>query len=197
MIGRMKGIILAKEPPFLLLDVHGIGYEITAPLSTFQQLPALHQEVTLHTHLVVREDAHQLYGFFQESDRRLFRALIKVNGVGPKLALTILSGIETKQFIQCVTQQDVSALIGIPGIGRKTAERLIVETKDVLIGWTTHDDTLALENETDQTQDAIRALIALGYPPKAAKQAILSIKTPNHSTEELIRSALKQMMAGV
>lgn len=198
MIGRIRGILLVKQPPYLLLDVNGVGYEITAPLSTCYQLPAIQDEVILYTHLVVREDAHQLYGFHNEHDRRLFRALIKVNGVGPKLALTILSGIEPAQFIHCVTHNDATQLIGIPGIGRKTAERLIIETKDVLSHWqsTALVDQPSITGENQHTQDAIDALIALGYKPKEAAQAITQVKQPHTASEELIRLALKQKITG-
>jgi Holliday junction DNA helicase RuvA len=194
MIGRIRGILLAKQPPYLLLDVNGVGYEITAPMSTFYQLPPVQAEVILYTHLAVREDAHNLYGFHNEHDRRLFRALIKVNGIGPKLALTILSGIEPAQFIQCVSNNDASQLIGIPGIGRKTAERLIIETKDVLASWQTAlgEPQPLIVGENEHVQDAIQALIALGYKPKDASQAITQVKQPQASSEELIRLALKQ-----
>ena len=187
MIGRIRGIILAKQPPYLLLDVNGVGYEITAPLPTFYQLPDVQTEVTLHTHLVVREDAHCLYGFHNEQDRRLFRALIKVNGVGPKLALTILSGIEPAQFIQCVINNTPAPLVNIPGIGRKIAERLIIETKDVLSHWQ------SMYPSDQSSQDAIHALIALGYKPKEAAQVVNNIQPPEKSSEALIRLALKQM----
>lgn len=195
MIGRIRGIILAKQPPYLLLDVNGVGYEMSAPMPTFYQLPELQEEVILYTHLVVREDAHSLYGFHTEHDRRLFRALIKVNGIGPKLALTILSGIEPSQFIQCVVNNDATQLMVIPGIGRKTAERLIIETKDVLSSWhTTPNQSSWMTDNREPVQDAIHALIALGYKPKEATQAINHIKQSSVTSEELIRLALKQMI---
>ena len=135
MIGFLRGLIVDKQPPLLLIDAGGIGYEIHAPMSTFYQLPDLQQVVTLLTQLIIREDAHTLYGFYQREERDLFRALIKVNGVGPKLALSILSGITTREFIQCVQNNDVSRLVHIPGIGKKTAERLVMETRDGLRNW--------------------------------------------------------------
>src|SRR5476651_2489889 len=130
MIGSLRGRIAAKTPPQLMIDVGGVGYELEAPMSTFFHLPAIGQEVSLLTHLVVRDDAHLLYGFGTPDERRLFRALLKVSGVGPKIALALLSGISVEAFAQCILNQDVAALIRVPGIGRKTAERLFVEMRD-------------------------------------------------------------------
>ena len=127
MIGRLSGKLLHKEPPTLLVDVNGVGYELEAPMTTFYDLPATGETVTLHTHLVVREDAHLLYGFSSEAQRRLFRSLLKVSGVGPRVGLAILSGLTTQEFIQCIVGEDVARITRVPGIGRKTAERLIVE----------------------------------------------------------------------
>lgn len=192
MIGFLRGIIVDKQPPLLLIDAGGIGYEIHAPMSTFYQLPDLQQTVTLLTHLVIREDAHTLYGFHQREERDLFRALIKVNGVGPKLALGILSGITTREFIFCVQNNDVSRLVHIPGIGKKTAERLVMETRDALASWTTETMMSApLSPEQRYTQDAISALTALGYKPHDAQQAIKQVQQQGHSSEELIRLALQ------
>ena len=193
MIGRIRGIIIAKQPPYLLVDVGGVGYEIAVPMTTFYHLPDKEQETILYTHLVIREDAHHLYGFYHERDRSLFRALIKVNGVGPKLALTILSGMEPNQFVQCVLQKNTNLLISIPGIGKKTAERLIMETKDALSSWQTHNISLnTFPDQTNQSmQDAISALIALGYKPKEASHTISQIQQPHYSSEEMIRLALK------
>jgi Holliday junction DNA helicase RuvA len=197
MIGRLKGKIIAKTPPELVVDVNGVGYEVFAPMTTFYKLPALHQDVTLFIHHVVREDAQLLFGFHDEQERRLFRALIKVNGVGPKLALTILSGIEAEQFVLCVQAQDSSRLTAIPGIGKKTAERLIIETRDTLAQW---DITPKLNGESEilngdqRTQEAIFALTALGYKPQEAKRAISAVHNSEHNTETLIRLALKNMV---
>lgn len=195
MIGRLRGIVLKKQPPYLLLEVAGVGYEIAAPLSTFHHLPDASGEVILYTHLVVREDAHTLYGFHSECDRRLFRALIKVNGVGPKSALTILSAIGPDEFVQCILNQNIDQLVSTPGIGRKTAERLMVETKDILMHWKTNEFT-AKENSASinqLTQDAISALIALGYKPKEAKRVVNAVQQPALTSEALIRLALKQV----
>jgi Holliday junction DNA helicase RuvA len=200
MIGRLHGKIIAKTPPELLIDINGVGYEVFAPMTTFYKLPAINENVTLLIHHVVREDAQLLYGFHDEQERRLFRALIKVNGVGPKLALTILSGIEAVQFVLCVQAQDSSRLTAIPGIGKKTAERLLIETRDTLSQWDI-SPTLGGGNEIllvgDQTtQEAIFALTALGYKPQEAKRAVSAVHHTEHNTETLIRLALKNMLPG-
>ena len=189
MITQLIGKLIAKKPPLLVLDVNGVGYEVLAPMNTFYALPDIHQTITLLTHLVVREDAHTLYGFLKDQDRVLFRALIKVNGIGPKLALTILSGIETKQFVQCVQMQNAAYLTNIPGIGKKTAERLLIEMKSVLAKWEM-DFTI---NPNQIMQDAIAALTALGYKPHIAKQSVSKVYDAKHSSEQLIRLALQQL----
>lgn len=194
MIGRLRGIILEKQAPLLLVDVAGIGYEVLAPMSTFYCLPECLQEVQLFTHLLVREDAQILYGFFAERERRLFRALIKVNGVGPKVALSILSGIEPDQFVACIRADDTRRLIGIPGIGKKTAERLIVELRNSLAQWeSTGSSDTANQGANDAFQEAISALTALGYKTNEAKRSITQIYKPDLSSEKLIRLALQQM----
>lgn len=201
MIGRIRGIIIEKQAPHLLVEVGGLAYEILAPMTTFYHLPDLQQEVSLYTHMVVREDAHQLYGFYSEKDRKLFRSLIKVNGVGPKLALTILSGIEPNYFVQCVLINDASTLTSIPGIGKKTAERLIIETKDALIRWQDDlkektNDPINTSQTNHSTQDAISALVALGYKPNEAKRSVMQIHKADYSSEDMIRLALKHMLEG-
>lgn len=197
MIGRLRGILLEKQPPQLLLDVQGVGYEIQAPLSTFYRLPEIGQPITILTHLIVREDAHVLYGFIEERERNLFRNLIKVTNVGPKSALTILSGIEPNAFVRCVMDNDVTSLAKLPGIGKKTAERLVVEMRDRLSAWQEQIVTTELSSphETNRTvQDAISALVALGYKPQEARQAVLKIEKNNLSSEELIKLALKNIL---
>jgi len=194
MIGRLRGIILEKQPPLLVVDVTGIGYEVFAPMSTFYNLPDCQQEVQLFTHLVVREDAQILYGFKEEHERRLFRSLIKVNGVGPKVALSILSGIEPDQFVLCIRDNDASRLTGIPGIGKKTAERLIVELRSSLEQWESKQTTANGSTNNDSFQEAISALSALGYKSNEAKRAITQIYESKYSSEELIRLALQQMV---
>lgn len=201
MIGQLRGTILEKQPPQLLLDVNGVGYEIDAPMSTFYRLPDVGQIVTLHTHLVVREDAHSLFGFFTRDERLLFRTLLKVNGVGPRLALTVLSSIEPNEFVQCILNQDAGSLVRIPGVGKKTAERLIIEMRDKLASW--HQTTpieLNLINTKDDgsrkqvVQDAVAALIALGYKPQEASRAVSKINDENLTSEDIIRRALKEMV---
>ncbi len=200
MIGRLSGILIQKQPPLLMIDVHGVGYEVQAPMSTFYNLPELDKSVVLLTHMVVREDAQLLYGFYCESERRLFKSLIKVNGVGPKLALTILSGISADEFVQVVKNNDESGLIRLPGIGKKTAQRLIVEMKDRLDDWQGEDEagldktTTASDNlisGQDIIKEATSALIALGYKPVEASKMISKLDKQNQSSESLIKQALK------
>ncbi|OGT32976.1 MAG: Holliday junction DNA helicase RuvA [Gammaproteobacteria bacterium RIFCSPHIGHO2_02_FULL_39_13] len=190
MITHLSGLLLDKKPPLLTIDVNGIGYEVHAPMSTFYQLPDVGNKITLLTHFVVREDAQLLFGFQSEQERKLFRALIKVNGVGPKLALTILSGIETDDFVACIHAQDDARLTTIPGIGKKTAERLVIEMRDALSQW----HVVKLVDPNQAIQDAISALTALGYKPQEAKQAITKIYQPAHNDEQLIRLALQHML---
>ncbi len=197
MIGRLRGILAEKQPPLLLIDIGGVGYEVEAPMSTFYQLPETGATVTLHTHLVVREDAHLLFGFASEGERRLFRTLIKVNGVGAKLALTILSGIAADEFARCVQENDTAALVRLPGVGKKTAERLIVEMRDRLADWegaVTLSGAAPVESRggSDELRDAISALVSLGYKPPEASRLVSKVETEGLSSEEIIRAALKQ-----
>lgn len=197
MIGRLRGTLALKQPPLLLVDVSGVGYEVEAPMSTFYQLPALGEAVVLHTHLVVRDDAHLLFGFASESERRLFRTLIKVNGVGAKLALAILSGISADEFARSVQDNDTAALVRLPGVGKKTAERLIVEMRDRLADWEggvtpPGVSPASVQQATDETRDAISALISLGYKPPEASRLVSKVETEGLSSEEIIRAALKQ-----
>jgi Holliday junction DNA helicase RuvA len=191
MIGSLRGRISAKSPPQLTVEVGGIGYEIEAPMSTFFHLPAVGAEVQLLTHLVVREDAHVLYGFGSEAERRLFRSLIKVSGVGPKIALGLLSGISVSEFQQCVQSQDVGALTRIPGVGRKTAERLIVEMRDRLAAPELTTGGPNVGGASTPETEAYAALVALGYRPAEASRLLKGAGTGTHSTEELIRRALQ------
>lgn len=196
MIGRLHGTLLEKQPPQLLLDVGGIGYEVSAPMTTFYELPDIGNEVILHTHLAVREDAHVLYGFLREQDRLLFRTLIKVSGVGPKLALAILSGMSADEFVGCVHAGDAAALVKLPGVGKKTAERLVVEMKDRLKDWQgvtlTTDVAQRLAPTADAAlKDAISALVSLGYKPQEASRMVSQVEEEDLSSEELIRLALK------
>ena len=201
MIGRITGILLEKQAPELLIDVNGLGYEVMVPMTTIYKLGECGSSITLHTHFVVREDAQILFGFSDKQQRKLFRALIKVSGVGPKLALSILSGIEADNFVRSIHDGDTATLVRIPGIGKKTAERLVVEMKDRLKEWHIESDLplLAAANPQPASQDlwiqeAEGALVALGYKPTEAAKAISAIKVPVKGAEDLIRFALKGML---
>lgn len=192
MIGSVRGRLSSKTPPQLTVDVGGLGYELEAPMSTFFALPPVGSEVSLLTHLVVREDAHILYAFATEEERRLFRSLIKVSGVGPKIALALLSGINVEAFALCVQNQDIAALTRVPGIGRKTAERLVVEMRDRL-GPPAHSMQPAAQGAGTGSPEAeaFGALVALGYRPAEATRLLKAAGPGTHSTEELIRRALQ------
>nr|WP_239481955.1 Holliday junction branch migration protein RuvA [Pseudomonas insulae] len=199
-IGRLRGTLAEKQPPSLILDVNGVGYELEVPMTTLYRLPGVGEPVTLHTHLVVREDAHLLYGFYEKRDRELFRELIRLNGVGPKLALALMSGLEVDELVRCVQAQDTSALIKVPGVGKKTAERLLVELKDRFKAWETMPAIAPLVAEprggaavSSAENDAVSALITLGFKPQEASRAVAAIQEPGLSSEELIRRALKGM----
>lgn len=204
MIGRVRGLLAEKQAPDILVDVNGVYYELQVPMSTIYQLPSLGQNVTLHTHLVVREDAQLLYGFYSLQERRMFRSLIKVSGVGPKMALAILSGMAVDEFVKTVRVNDILGLTRMPGIGRKTAERLIVEMKDRLEEWNVDISTpeysaggqQQVPSERQLSQEAETALVALGYKPAEATriiaQALKADPTISRS-DELIRQALRSM----
>ena len=194
MIGRLQGILLEKQPPTILLDVQGVGYELEASMSTFYNLPECGESIILHTHLVVREDAQLLYAFHSLSERLMFRNLIKISGVGPKLALTILSGMSAEDFTRCILEEDSKALTKLPGVGKKTAERLVIELKDRL----EKDSSTALtgasakiERQSNPVNDAVSALISLGYKAQQASQMVRDIDVEEKSTEEIIRAALQ------
>ncbi len=192
MIGRVQGKILEKNSHQVVVDVQGLGYEVEIPLTTFFHLGENGSEVMLYTHLVVREDAHLLFGFSTVSERELFRALIKVNGVGPKLAVAILSGVDVKAFSRCIQNNDVKALTALPGVGKKTAERLIIEMRDRLPALA--DGFLpSAQRAPDVVADAEAALIGLGYKPQEAARALAQIEDQDVSVERLIRQALKSL----
>ena len=197
MIGRLRGEIVAKRPPHLLVDVNGVGYELEAPMSTFYDLPAVGAAVLLHTHLVIREDAHVLYGFAREAERALFRALLRVSGVGPKMALAILSGMNADEFARCVQRDDTAALSRLPGIGKKTAERLIIEMRDRLARLDEEAFAAAVRPPStgvgapSAVDDAVSALIALGYKAPEAGRMVRAVAAEGLGSEELIRAALK------
>lgn len=191
MIGFLRGRLIAKHPPSLLVDVNGVGYELEAPMSTFYELPAAGAELQLFTHLVVREDAHLLYGFATSDERRLFRGLLKVSGVGPRIALGILSGVSVEAFLQCVELQDADTLVRIPGVGRKTAERLLIEMRDRVRALTPVGEFARASGGNGGAQaEAFGALVALGYKP-AEVTRLLRAAEGAATTEELIRRALQ------
>jgi Holliday junction DNA helicase RuvA len=188
MIGRVQGILLEKHPPQIVVDCHGVGYEVEVPMSTFYNLPATGERVSLLTHLVVREDAHLLYGFGSEAERRAFRQLLKISGVGARTALAVLSGLSVAELAEAVTLQETGRLTRIPGIGRKTAERLLLELKDKLgveLG-----TTVAAARPAPATGDVLRALLALGYSEKEAVAAVRALPE-GLSVSDGIRQALK------
>lgn len=198
MIGRIAGELIEKQPPFILVDVNGVGYEIEASASTLASLPALGERVILHTHLIVREDAQLLCGFISEQERQLFRHLIKVNGVGAKLALGILSGMGTDHFVRCIHDKDTAALTKLPGVGKKTAERLIIEMRDRLkdmdMAATSASLSAVLTGKSKNDvamHDAISALVSLGYKPQEASRLLQHVESSDQSSEAMIKSALK------
>ena len=193
MIGSLIGLIKEKTPSAILLEVNGIGYEISIPLSTSFQLPKVGESAFLLTHLVVREDQHSLYGFATEEERKLFRALIKISGVGAKLAITILSGTNVTGFIQSVVNEAIDALVHLPGIGKKTAERLVVEMKDKISEISDEQHNLQDSGVKSAVAEAINALVNLGYKTKDAKNILDKIDSEELSVEDLIRQALKSL----
>ncbi|MFT5675935.1 MAG: Holliday junction DNA helicase RuvA [Paraglaciecola sp.] len=211
MIGRIRGTLLEKQPPEVLIEAGGVGYEIHVPMTSFYQLPDIGQEACLCIHFVVREDAQLLFGFADKNERAVFRELIKASGVGPKLALTILSGMSAQQFMQCVSHEDVTGLTKLPGVGKKTAERLVIEMRDRLKKLANEQsfidaagdsgrDMSAYSNEStfvtksDAKDEALSALIALGYKAPQASKVINSVYVKDLSSEELIREALRAMV---
>ena len=210
MIGRLRGTLLEKQPPKILLDVNGVGYEISMPISCFYELPELNEIAVIFTHFVVREDAQLLYGFNTQTERALFREVIKANGVGPKLGLAILSGMTAVQFVDCVSREDISTLVKIPGVGKKTAERLIIEMRDRLKSWTSFDlftphadaatrqafdDAFAkTANHQTPSEDAVSALLALGYKSAQAEKSVKQVAREGMKSEEIIREALRSMI---
>ncbi len=203
MIGYLRGTLLEKQPPHVLLDVNGVGYELEVPMTTLFQLPEVGEPLVLHTHLVVREDAQLLYGFYSKRDRALFRELIRLNGVGPKLALALMSGLSVDELIQCVHAEDTARLMKVPGVGKKTADRLLVELKGRFENW----DSTPLGGQTgmepvqasavtqaqNAESDAVSALIGLGFKPAQASRAVSAVAEEDLNSEDLIRRALKSM----
>lgn len=206
MIGRLNGVLVEKQPPEILLEVSGVGYEVQMPMTCFYDLPKVGDNAIVYTHFVVREDAQLLFGFNNKTERALFRELLKANGVGPKLGLAILSGMSAQQFVSCVNNEDATTLVKLPGVGKKTAERLVLEMKDRLKNWgndlftpfsdnaiiePASNDTLVANNAAD---DAVSALESLGYKLPQAQKAVKAVNKPGMTTEVLIKEALKSML---
>jgi len=202
MIGQIRGLLIDKQRPTVIVEANGVGYEIDIPMTTLFNLPELNKEVTLFTHLVVREDIQQLYGFLSQNDKSLFRTLIKVNGIGAKMALAILSSMDTQTIVNCITMKDVAMLTQVPGIGKKTAERMILDMQDKLKHFTDHPTTTQTDSLLNQPegmraqQDAISALQALGYKAQESHKIIKTIYVEGKSSEALIKEALKSMIKG-
>ena len=190
MIGRVAGVLLEKNPPQILVDVGGIGYDIEVPMSTFYNLPATGERVTLFTHLVVREDAHLLYGFDSDSERRVFRQLLKISGVGARTSLAVLSGLSVGELVEAVAAQEAGRLVKIPGIGKKTAERLLLELKDKL--GTDFAPGVAINRAKPATSDILNALLGLGYSEKEAQGAVKQLPE-GLSVSDGIRQSLKML----
>lgn len=206
MIGRLRGCLVEKSPPEILIECAGVGYEVTLPMTSFYALPEVDEEAVVFTHFVVREDAQLLYGFTNKVERKLFRLLIKVNGVGPKLALAILSAMSADQFVSCVVHDQLSTMVKIPGVGKKTAERLLIEMRDRLKDWqisseTPATDSMIMSSTIESTfivspvkGDAINALISLGYTQGQADKAVKAVYKDGSRSEDVIRDALKAMI---
>lgn len=200
MIGRIRGILIEKKPPQLIVEAGGVGYEIFVPMTTAYGLPRLGEEVILLTHLVVREDAQILYGFSEGQALQCFRTLIKINGIGPKLALTILSGMEVGGLIRCILAHDTGTLVKLPGVGKKTAERLCIELRDKVSDWVVGESKVSVQhaeagiNDTSAVQDAVSGLVALGYKPHEASQIIRKRAREGMTSGDLIRLALQEVV---
>ena len=192
MIGSLRGTLTSKRPPWLVLDVAGVGYELEAPMSTFYRLPDTGQELMLMTHLVVREDSHSLYGFFTEAERALFRNLLKISGVGPRIALGVLSGMSVEGFYQCIRDNNIASLVKIPGVGKKTAELLVLKMKDRLPE-SIEPERVALPARSQAEGEATGALIALGYKPAEVVKMLKDLDGVKLTTEEMIREALRRV----
>ena len=194
MIGRLKGVLIHKQPPWLVVDVHGVGYELEAPMSTFYDLPDVGREVSLFTHYAQKEDSVSLYGFLNESERRLFRDVQKVSGIGAKIALAVLSGTSVEEFARLVQTSDVTALTRIPGIGKKTAERMVVELRDRAADLAGGAITPQPGQRLDPLFEAIIALQQLGYKPAEAERMAKKAAADGDTPESIIRKALQQAL---
>ena len=194
MIGRLNGKLIEKRPPIIVIECYGVGYEVEAPMSTIYELPETGESVVILTHLVVRDDAHLLYGFSTESERKLFRALLKINGVGNKMALVILSGMSTAEFSSCVRSGNWSALVSLPGVGRKTAERLVLDMRDKIDQISPDASTDGQKADSTKVDDALAALVSLGYKQADAEKYVDRLSGDFSSSEEIIRQVLKNVL---
>lgn len=197
MIGYLSGVLLARQTQELLIDVQGVGYEVQVSLNTWFELPDTGAPVALHTHFVVREDAQQLFGFGTLAERDLFRELIRVSGVGPRLALAVLSGMTVAEFVRCVQGDEVATLVRLPGVGRKTAERLLVELRDRLVGWSAAETPMVPAPTLDVAGEAESALAALGYKPAEAARMVAAAREvvdEDADSAVLIRAALRAVV---
>jgi holliday junction DNA helicase RuvA len=192
MIGTLRGLLTAKQAPQIILECNGVGYQVETPMSTFLELPPIGQEVFLYTHLQVREDAQILYGFASDKEKALFRSLLRVSGVGAKIALSVLSAMSVNDFQRCVRLEDTAMLVKIPGVGRKTAERLIIEMRDRLEKMAGAESAKAGVHSAEPRNEAVDALEALGYKPAEIKKLLAQLETSGKSAEEIIRLALKR-----
>ena len=197
MIARLAGTLIYKQPPLMVIDVAGVGYEVEAPLSVFYDLPEIGQPIVILTHLSIKDDSHTLYGFASEAERTLFRQLLKISGIGAKLALTILSGASGEELARYVAEGDSAALVRLPGIGKKTAERIIIELRDKLDVVPTASTPVSASGEAlpaNASSEAITALNALGYKPQESSSLVRKVAKPDMSVEEIIRMALQSMV---
>lgn len=197
MIARLAGTLIDKQPPLMVIDIAGVGYEVEAPLSVFYDLPEIGNQVVILTHLSIKDDSHTLYGFSSDSQRELFRKLLKISGIGAKLALTILSGVTGDELARYVAEDDTASLVRLPGIGKKTAERIIIELRDKLDGLSGGGPALSAPGVTvpaNATSEATHALISLGYKPQEVTRMVRSVMEPGLGAEELIRRALQSMI---
>ena len=193
MIGKLNGKLIEKRPPVIVIDCHGVGYEVEAPMSTIYELPEIGENVVLCTHLAIRDDAHLLYGFLTESERKLFRALLKINGVGTKMALVILSGMSVSDFFSCVRSEDWASLVSLPGVGRKTAERLVLDMRDK-IDKILPDSEMSSSSQSSIVDDAVSALVSLGYKRQDAEKYVDNLDSNLSTSEEIIREVLKNVL---
>ena len=193
MIGKLNGKLVEKRPPVIVIDCHGVGYEVEAPMSTIYELPEIGENVVLCTHLAIRDDAHLLYGFLTESERKLFRALLKINGVGTKMALVILSGMSVTDFFSCVRSEDWASLVSLPGVGRKTAERLVLDMRDK-IDKILPDSEMSSSSQSSIVDDAVSALVSLGYKRQDAEKYVDNLDSNLSTSEEIIREVLKNVL---